>query len=252
MLILVQNTAICALVAVFSALRMYAISGRKLTLTLLVLLLGSAPLVINLYTNASLSYACVVSLNGPPVCSWRRSFSQNLHQRLFILAGACSVVSDLIVLVTTWLRTFNVVREVGRFRTSASLGRLLLRDGSAYFRVMTILGIMEVTIETLNTNAQTDWPYLGFLRLSLSSILISRFILGLRQIKSNARNNSSQIAPDVYGTNSHGTRFIEETSADLHSDSFGGFSTVIVFDDWGDQDDVLGNDEIEEDAGPSS
>ena len=49
------------------------------------------------------------------------------------MTRVCAIVSDLLVIIITWWRTYAMKREADRLHIKASLASLLLRDGTIYF-----------------------------------------------------------------------------------------------------------------------
>ncbi|OCH89121.1 hypothetical protein OBBRIDRAFT_733141, partial [Obba rivulosa] len=82
----------------FSAVRVYAISGGILILSLLVAALSLVPVATNVV--------------------------------LAITTRVCVIVSDILVLVTTWTKTYTLKRQASRCGVQMPLVTMLLRDGT--------------------------------------------------------------------------------------------------------------------------
>ncbi|KZS99880.1 uncharacterized protein LAESUDRAFT_667427, partial [Laetiporus sulphureus 93-53] len=101
---------------IVSALRVYAINRRQWVLAVIALILGLAPVIVNIVNPISIRHSSLLTtLTG---CS-----SVAIPTRL------PPILSDMIVLLVTWFQTFHVVRDARKAGLKASLGALILRDG---------------------------------------------------------------------------------------------------------------------------
>ncbi|EMD33639.1 hypothetical protein CERSUDRAFT_98202 [Gelatoporia subvermispora B] len=105
---------------------------------------------------------------------------------LTISTRVCTVASDLIVLVVTWSKTFTLKRESARHGIKTPLSTLLLRDGTLCFTIFTLdlpmsalLCFNVFNIAGWATNVFTD---VALFFVPLSSIIITHFLLNLRQV----------------------------------------------------------------------
>ncbi|EMD36546.1 hypothetical protein CERSUDRAFT_95835 [Gelatoporia subvermispora B] len=96
---------------------------------------------------------------------------------LLIATRACAIAADLLTLVVTWSSTYRIKRDADKANVKASLATLLLRDGTVYFIILLALNAMHMASYLTNTFVNISW----FL-VPISSILISRFLLNLRQV----------------------------------------------------------------------
>ncbi|KAI0084407.1 hypothetical protein BDY19DRAFT_971798 [Irpex rosettiformis] len=112
------------------------------------------------------------------------------------------VVADVLVLMVTWLKTFQAYMEARRAKIRTPLGNLLLRDGDwlaqwDVFVPVSILLALNIFVPIANSI-----PSLVVLNITgpiiqiLPSIIILRFILNLRQASSGLGSSS--------GSYSHG------------------------------------------------
>ncbi|GBE84785.1 hypothetical protein SCP_0607650 [Sparassis crispa] len=90
---------------------------------------------------------------------------------------ACSVIADLIVLFVTWSSTYKIKRDADRVKMKAPLATLLLRDGTVYFLLFFISDII-----TLVASLNDTFYYVDCLTWPASSMVLSSFILNLREI----------------------------------------------------------------------
>ncbi|KAH9848729.1 hypothetical protein C2E23DRAFT_738700 [Lenzites betulinus] len=92
-------------VAVFSALRVYAIWNKDWRPFLLVLVIAlTVPA-----TNMVLTERSIVSIS----------------------THSCAIAADLLVLVLTWIKTYEIKKLASSLRSEATFSTLLLRDGTA-------------------------------------------------------------------------------------------------------------------------
>ncbi|GJE88865.1 hypothetical protein PsYK624_049520 [Phanerochaete sordida] len=86
---------------------------------------------------------------------------------------------DFLVLVLTWVKTFSQWRESRRLGLSKSITESLIRDGTIYF--LLLLGVNLAQILTYNLT----FAPVNLLIAVMPSLLVSRFLLNLRQVAEN-------------------------------------------------------------------
>ncbi|KAI0647410.1 hypothetical protein C8Q79DRAFT_625838 [Trametes meyenii] len=106
-------------------------------------------------------------------------------QRLTIVSRGCLILSYFLVLGVTWVKTYGSVRlaRENHLDISLSLMTVLLRDGSIYFTIWTILNalhILGVYVEPIE--------YLTIFTDAITSILVAHFILNLREAASGTQS----------------------------------------------------------------
>ncbi|CCM04122.1 uncharacterized protein FIBRA_06283 [Fibroporia radiculosa] len=205
------NIALPLIVAVFSALRVYALahtSSMRLVVALATLLLGVVPSGANLYYYTQQSYPVVVVLGNNTACNYTSNYSLILYKNsyspnvsLTIIARTCALVSDLLVLIVTWLKTFKFYVRSKSSGVETPFFELLLKDGTLYFMVMLVLNILEIILNSRYDTSETQAAgnYAIYFLTPLSSILVSRFILNLRHLSvasSGVGDSLSQSASD--------------------------------------------------------
>ncbi|KAJ8487771.1 hypothetical protein ONZ51_g3950 [Trametes cubensis] len=141
--------------AAFSSLRAYAMSNRTWPIAILVYLLSIATACYNIY-----NFIHLVPLNLPPPIYCIPTFP------------------GLTV-------TFLDQQSAARANVKTSLLQLLLRDGTIYFVILLILNVLQIIVRiTAQANFITTFEE------PLTAILISRFLMNLREIdftRSNSR-----------------------------------------------------------------
>ncbi|CCL99305.1 uncharacterized protein FIBRA_01321 [Fibroporia radiculosa] len=113
--------------------------------------------------------------------------------RLGTLAQSCTVAGDLVVVAVTWISLYRSDQFLpdSYFRVPGTLARLLLRDGTIYFLALSVLNLVDI----ITYWSDHSFQYVRIFNLPLSSILISRLVLHLREMYAkNAYFNSQSIS----------------------------------------------------------
>jgi len=172
--------------SVFSAVRVYSISGGSGGLATLACVLGLVPVGTNIYGHfAAYQFQIVNSPFAGPECVEGEVLSLFAINGLTIGTRVAVILSDLIVLVVTWSRTYAMKREANRLNLKTPLVTMLLLDGTAYFVVLLMLNILQIA--TITTNVFLDTA--NFFTTPISSIIISYFLLNLRQVAETSAEN---------------------------------------------------------------
>ncbi|KZT08754.1 uncharacterized protein LAESUDRAFT_723684 [Laetiporus sulphureus 93-53] len=92
--------------------------------------------------------------------------------------------------------------EVRKLRFKGSIATVLMRDGTLYFMALLLLNILQIVIKIRYENSQNTADYVVLFLPPISSILISRFILNLRQVSVgsvdlNTISHSALNTPDI-------------------------------------------------------
>ncbi|KAI0323971.1 hypothetical protein GY45DRAFT_1332051 [Cubamyces sp. BRFM 1775] len=148
----------------FSTMRVYAISGRDWRIAALVCVLMLGPIISNIY---NIPFEFPVNMPSPYNCSFDNSVSLATHAIVPLMMG------DAIVILVTWWKTYKLKKAADEARITISLVDLLLRDG------ITMLVVNSLHI-MMNYVAKVS--LLGDVADVITSILISRFIMNLRDI----------------------------------------------------------------------
>lgn len=81
MLLEIGTIALYAIIAGFSALRTYAVSGCKWQPALVTLILGLVPVVTNIYLAVNTSYSYVTYVGGVAVCNYETYYSRDVNNQ---------------------------------------------------------------------------------------------------------------------------------------------------------------------------
>ncbi|KAJ3476988.1 hypothetical protein NLI96_g10777 [Meripilus lineatus] len=129
--------------------------------------------------------------------------------QLPIIVRCAAILMDGLVLGMTWFKTASLMTMARRLNTKVTLATLLIRDGTIYFLLLLALNIMCAVFDTLPKGSQAQFGNGGTFVISfqdaLSSIVISRFILDLREVyisknqESNNRMSSVRFASQLSG-----------------------------------------------------
>ncbi|KAH9830297.1 uncharacterized protein C8Q71DRAFT_862591 [Rhodofomes roseus] len=133
------------MIAVISAIRVFAVTSRNWPLSLVTLALGLAPVVINIYLLTT-AYYLVEPVPTTTICAVLSTLSMNSanHAKKGILTG--------------------------------SLSWYLLRDGTLYFSVILVLNLIDILLWWFDRI-----QFFTTLIFPLSLILLSRLLMNLRQ-----------------------------------------------------------------------
>ncbi|KAM5545061.1 hypothetical protein V8D89_001172 [Ganoderma adspersum] len=159
-------------VSAFSALRAYALSNRNIWLTAMIILLALAPpVVLILWVGFKPSQSPWFS-HGPPIVS--------------VVFRGSQFAAELLVIGITWWYTYQSYRIRRSVDLGRTLGSLLLYNGSLYFLFLAALYIVDVILRTASVPVKV-FQAVNFMTLfydSITSILICRFMLSLREFES--------------------------------------------------------------------
>ncbi|KAM5536087.1 hypothetical protein V8D89_010186 [Ganoderma adspersum] len=64
-----------------------------------------------------------------------------------VASKICSIIGDLVVLFTTWLKTYTTYRAQGGVMKGTSLVKVMLYNGSVYFIVLTSMNTIAMILD---------------------------------------------------------------------------------------------------------
>ncbi|KAJ3540512.1 hypothetical protein NM688_g6218 [Phlebia brevispora] len=162
------------ILAVFSALRVFALLGRAYVTATCVLLLGVASVGLVLYQDAHIIYYYVNIPALGAICPYEFLISPSI-----VFNVLCAIAADIIVIVTTWIKTYRHVREASSVGMNVSFSATLLQYGTVYFIVLCMVNLLTVLI-FLIPSLQLVSPVSNFLEV-LPNIVVARFLINLRE-----------------------------------------------------------------------
>ncbi|KAH9925301.1 uncharacterized protein B0H18DRAFT_1009547 [Fomitopsis serialis] len=130
---MVLNIVLLISAAVFTALRIYAIYGLKLSIFLIVFLLGIInPAIYMIYSLVALRPGLFTDGHIVFCASFSNSADRLSYMNWIIGARVSSLLADGLVLVLTWYKLFRVRSEAAN-ACSTSLVSVLITDTGVYF-----------------------------------------------------------------------------------------------------------------------
>ncbi|KAJ3547393.1 hypothetical protein NM688_g5405 [Phlebia brevispora] len=176
----VLNVIVGICVAVFNAVRVYALYGGHISLFITTLLLGVASPIISAYVWAitdpvlgiivGIGFSCGVTTN-----SISEDMYLNFQRSLLLGSRISSLAADNVVLCLTLAEGYKTWRLCGGFGPYKTL-RLMAEEGVLYYCVMVAINIVGIALHRIPRDFIVAPLWIGV----LTSILISHFILDLR------------------------------------------------------------------------
>jgi len=171
-------------VSAFAALRVYAIWNQDWRPAIPVLCLALVPVITNLYIEAKTvptiapppSAGCALELRGISLAAYSDITG--------ILNGAATTACDGLVVLFTLARTLGVRNATRAFNVKPGLSSVILRDGTAYFLLLLLLNIIQIVVAVTDVGENA----IAYFVSPLTSILISRFLLNLREVSYSAQD----------------------------------------------------------------
>jgi len=164
-------------VAVFLALRMFAMWDRDYKIFTIVLVIGMIAPVSSIYYYTRLSPTIVpLPYTG---CAELAKISDNALQTCSLGIRLSAIVSEVIILVLTWKKTVGTIRLSGKLESPPSIVKLVFRDGTIYFVSLLILNVANILATQYKLFGSTPLPAFNDV---ITSITISRFLLNLREV----------------------------------------------------------------------
>ncbi|KAI0647643.1 hypothetical protein C8Q79DRAFT_1009712 [Trametes meyenii] len=97
--------------------------------------------------------------------------------RVMIVSRSCAILGDFVVVVVTWVKTFQSWREASAAHLRTSLSGMVLRDGSVYFTVLLTLNVLHIVLDLT-----TEYNFvLSAFEEPVTSIIIARLMINLRE-----------------------------------------------------------------------
>jgi len=183
-------------IALLSALRIYAIWSLRLGPLVMVLSTGMIlPIIhltvrtITLTTRAQPLPArmdCQLFLANPHNIQVTSVLSPRAAELLIFISRFAATASDGLIVLLIWLKVFATykVLVLSKLPFRSSVIRMLLKDGVLYFMFLLVVNLSLLLASGL-TNKDFDGSF--DVIVALSSILMCRFIIDLRKVKTDSR-----------------------------------------------------------------
>ncbi|KAJ3543913.1 hypothetical protein NM688_g5803 [Phlebia brevispora] len=188
----VLQTLPCVTTAIFSALRVFALSNRNLNLSILVAVMGLIPIPINAYMAIQFW-----NYDHHPVLGNLCIGTGQINIRTDLLSsalgmGVAVVIADTTVIVVTWKKTWKTLRVAFNAGVTISVTEVLFRDGCIYFIALFAMNISFIVIKVSGSYAAItlESPAACVLNV-MQCLLLSRFISNLRHTNPEDEANSS-------------------------------------------------------------
>ncbi|KAI0353955.1 hypothetical protein OH77DRAFT_1406126 [Trametes cingulata] len=186
----ISSSALITVMSAIGAIRVYALWGRDTRLLIVLMLAGMFPAFANLFfRSASSAYIIPTrfySCQSAPTAMTADAYKTRIAFAVSIITRAVSIVSDGLVVALTWVKTYRVYTLTRRIRFRADYSALILRDGAIYFMAIAVLNFLAILyIVTTGTNLLND------LTVTLSAILMARFLLNLRDQRARIEDMST-------------------------------------------------------------
>lgn len=177
--------------AVFSALRIFAVSNRNYLLSAIVLALSCVPVVTNTMLAAIQRHSYVVDpLTGRNCITMMSPSMQATFGILLYVTRSSLVIADSMVLVTTWIKTYSQWRRAQAVRLHLPITVCFLRDGTIYFVLLLASNVAHMLTHQAVVIASPMVPFITI----LPPLLISRFMINLKVLDSDGPDISLHVS----------------------------------------------------------
>ncbi|OCH87679.1 hypothetical protein OBBRIDRAFT_795996, partial [Obba rivulosa] len=179
----VLDTILMTVWACFSAIRVYAVSGRSWWMAIVVGLLSMAPVAINMYQffKQEEIQEKVLSFFGP-VCVVTLDITGAKAINFDIRIRLCFIAADIFVLAITFIKTYALIRDAERRHVSAPFATILWHNGVGYFVAMLCFHVVNIVCYVLSESWPPAFYFASIFLNPVVSITISRFHLALRRM----------------------------------------------------------------------
>jgi len=184
--------------AVFSGIRIYAISGGSWWLACIIFALNMVPAAVNAYNFFGATWYYVG--NYPPdnnlQCLSGDDLTFSVYNKFALATRISVIVADVTILLAVWLKTYAMKRFAHRHKIQTPVAAMLMRDGTAYFLVLLALNIFAIAGDIAQaspaTNGEMCIQIFSFtvttFTPALSSIIITHVLHNLRQAARHAQD----------------------------------------------------------------
>ncbi|KAI9066097.1 hypothetical protein FKP32DRAFT_1589980 [Trametes sanguinea] len=200
--------------AVFSSLRVYALTGQNKALSGLTLALGMMPFIVNVGT----AYQTQITNTALLGCSNVYNAPDTIVFLMILLSRIPIIICDIVVVIITWTKTFWSHGFVKEDVSRPTLHLVMLENGSIYFIILLCLNTMQIILNIPSLVALLPQEsYFSEFIDPITSVLTSHFILNLRHVH---EQQSSYSIPSCVFLENHTTEeetFLNPLTGPVHS-----------------------------------
>ncbi|EIW56807.1 uncharacterized protein TRAVEDRAFT_49629 [Trametes versicolor FP-101664 SS1] len=175
--------------AMFTTLRIYALSRNSKILGGAALLLSMVPFVV----NASTAYLKLpINLPAPLNCQYANAASTGLSIGwdfflLVVASRGCLILVDSLAVVVTWSQTRAAIKLRAGTLKHPSLQQVMWENGTVYFCILVSMNVVDMVLVLLSIAIELEGvsSYVILFIDPISSVLNSRFLLAIHE--TNAR-----------------------------------------------------------------
>ncbi|KAI0669084.1 hypothetical protein C8Q78DRAFT_229002 [Trametes maxima] len=108
-------------------------------------------------------------------------YSLRLEHELVLMSSISAIVSGVVVIVVTWAKLYRSSKLARHTIHGRTVLQTMLEYGTIYFVIILVLDILQLAFYFLSLQAVMGTSYIALFLDPLTSILICRFILNLRE-----------------------------------------------------------------------
>lgn len=192
-------------IVAFNCLRIWAICKRNWTSVLPVFFLSMFTPCIHIYFFSRPQTWFLVSSKLLIGC--REALLATQFHYLPVVTRAISIGTDLAILGFTLLETANVFKASQSLQVKTSITILIVHNGALQFIAFLVLNTISMTLDTLSvallSTVASNSSQVLTINSSITSILLSHFLLDLRSIyQSDSNNSNSEPGSTIHFANS--------------------------------------------------
>ncbi|KAJ3551549.1 hypothetical protein NM688_g4635 [Phlebia brevispora] len=116
-----------------------------------------------------------------------------------LASSLTTIAADIAVIVTTWIKTYRQVKHAASVGMNAKFSRTLLEYGTLYFLVICAVNVANLLVFLIPSQSANPT---GLFIATVPSIVLSRFLINLRQID-RPRINDATYNPELSVSNFH-------------------------------------------------
>ncbi|KAM5543473.1 hypothetical protein V8D89_002724 [Ganoderma adspersum] len=185
----ITTSMLIVVISAIAAVRIFALWSRDWRLFALIMIPGLFPALTNLYLR-SVSAVVPVPSNLYTFRTVPTAMSALTYKNLSIAARVVSILADGTVVMLTWLKTYRIFVLTKGMALRTNYSTLILRDGTLYFLAVCVLNAIAI-VYIMHTSSNL----LNDIIVTLSSILMSRFLLNLRRHRTRSATGRQSMTP---------------------------------------------------------